>query len=46
LEAIAESTVVLNPSLENEGLDGQENQSSEDEDITEPELTPDERLVE
>ena len=46
LDAIAESTVVSNPSLDDEKLNVEENQSSEDEDITEPELTPDERLAE
>jgi hypothetical protein len=46
LDAIAESTVVSNPSLENEELDEEENQSSGDEDTTEPELNPDERMAE
>jgi hypothetical protein len=46
LDAIAESTVISNPSTENEESNVEESQSSEDEDIIEPELNPDERLAE
>jgi hypothetical protein len=46
LDAIAESAVVSNPSPEGEESNVEENQTSGDEDITEPELNPDERLAE